>query len=165
MSSQEHMPSKLPEIGEGRLDTDSEDQKVAFSMTINKSQGQTQGQHTFGHAMFSHGTGRRTYILPHAWASSRRGHDPDTVVSNGPLLDPLFDILPEPVADPHAGARSLRRRRRGGPGVGRCSTRVGRRPAGHAADRRWSDAGGRRPDQAHASVTRVGGGLSAPADR
>ncbi|GBP68724.1 hypothetical protein EVAR_75338_1 [Eumeta japonica] len=58
------------------------------------------------------GTGRRTYILPHARASSRRGHDPDGSGGNGPFLDPLIDILPEPSRRPTRGrARSLRRRR------------------------------------------------------
>ncbi|GBP41380.1 hypothetical protein EVAR_84724_1 [Eumeta japonica] len=37
--------------------------------------------------------------------------------------------------------------------------------AGHAADRRWSDAGGRRPDRRHASVTRVGVDLTERACR
>ncbi|GBP20342.1 hypothetical protein EVAR_10606_1 [Eumeta japonica] len=60
------------------------------------------------------GTGRRTYILPHARASSRRGHDPDGSSGNGPyLMDPLVGIVPEPSRRPTRGrARSLRMRSR-----------------------------------------------------
>ncbi|GBP82023.1 hypothetical protein EVAR_52227_1 [Eumeta japonica] len=54
--------------------------------------------------------GTEDLLLPHARASSRRGYDPDGSGGNGPL-DPLIDILPEPVADPRGRARSLRRRR------------------------------------------------------
>ncbi|GBP23876.1 hypothetical protein EVAR_86253_1 [Eumeta japonica] len=50
------------------------------------------------------GTGRRTYILPHARASSRRGHDPDGSSGNGPyLMDPLVGIVPEPSRRPTRG--------------------------------------------------------------
>ncbi|GBP52604.1 hypothetical protein EVAR_35794_1 [Eumeta japonica] len=60
------------------------------------------------------GTGRRTYILPHARASSRRGHDPDGSSGNGPyLMDPLVGIVPEPIRRPTRGrARSSRMRSR-----------------------------------------------------
>ncbi|GBP56114.1 hypothetical protein EVAR_26085_1 [Eumeta japonica] len=70
--------------------------------------------------------GTEDLLLPHARASSRRGHDPDGSGGNGPFLDPLIDILPEPSRRPTRGrARSLRRRRQveGGSGVGWCSTR------------------------------------------
>ncbi|GBP12995.1 hypothetical protein EVAR_79328_1 [Eumeta japonica] len=74
--------------------------------------------------------GTEDLLLPHARASSRRGHDPDGSSGNGPyLVDPLIDILPEPSRRPTRGrARSLRRRRQvvGGSGVSWCSTRGGR---------------------------------------
>ncbi|GBP75809.1 hypothetical protein EVAR_15058_1 [Eumeta japonica] len=101
-------------------------------------------------------TGRRTYILPHARASSRRGHDPDGSSGNGPyLMDPLVGIVPEPSRRPtHGRARSLRMRSRQVEGGIRLKCLVldegregGTAQAGHAADRRWSDAGGCRPDQ------------------
>ncbi|GBP61077.1 hypothetical protein EVAR_48576_1 [Eumeta japonica] len=72
--------------------------------------------------------GTEDLLLPHARASSRRGHDPDGSSGNGPyLVDPLIDIVPEPSRRPTRGrARSLRRRSRaveGGSGVSWCSTR------------------------------------------
>ncbi|GBP22184.1 hypothetical protein EVAR_10694_1 [Eumeta japonica] len=50
--------------------------------------------------------GTEDLLLPHARASSRRGHDPDGSSGNGPyLMDPLLTSCRSPVADPHAGAR------------------------------------------------------------
>ncbi|GBP21130.1 hypothetical protein EVAR_11161_1 [Eumeta japonica] len=73
--------------------------------------------------------GTEDLLLPHARASSRRGHDPDGSGGNGPsLVDPLIDILPEPSRRPTRGrARSLRRRRQveGAPARHASVTRVG----------------------------------------
>ncbi|GBP19146.1 hypothetical protein EVAR_83459_1 [Eumeta japonica] len=83
-------------------------------------------------------------------ASSRRGHDPDGSGGNGPsLVDPLIDICRSPVANPHAGARGHCAGAGRWRGSGVLVLDEGREAqlAGHAADRRWSDAGGRRPDQ------------------
>ncbi|GBP00452.1 hypothetical protein EVAR_994_1 [Eumeta japonica] len=49
--------------------------------------------------------GTEDLLLPHARASSRRGHDPDGSGGNGPsLVDPLIDICRSPVADPRGRA-------------------------------------------------------------
>ncbi|GBP25020.1 hypothetical protein EVAR_94315_1 [Eumeta japonica] len=108
--------------------------------------------------------GTEDLLLPHARASSRRGHDPDGSSGNGPyLVDPLIDIVPEPSRRPTRGrVRSLRRRSRaeeGGSGVSWCSTRGGGRHSSSwtrsrppVVGRWWTPTGSRR----HASVTRVG---------
>ncbi|GBP46133.1 hypothetical protein EVAR_26578_1 [Eumeta japonica] len=51
------------------------------------------------------GTGRRTYILPHARASSRRGYDPDG--SSGNVDEGGREAQPELHMQPTAGGRTL----------------------------------------------------------
>ncbi|GBP50998.1 hypothetical protein EVAR_37155_1 [Eumeta japonica] len=118
--------------------------------------------------------GTEDLLLPHARASSRRGHDPDGSSGNGPyLVDPLIDIMPEPSRRPTRGrARSLRRRSQaveggirrklvldeGGGGRHSSSWTRSRPPV---VGRWWTPTGSRR----HASVTRVGVDLTERACR
>ncbi|GBP14480.1 hypothetical protein EVAR_7762_1 [Eumeta japonica] len=101
-------------------------------------------------------------------ASSRRGYDPDGSGGNG--LNHWSGLVPVPSPHRRGRARSSRMRSRQVEGIrldGWCSTRWGGRlaQAGHVVDRWWSDAGGRRPDQGGASVTRVGVDLTESACR